>query len=342
VIWRLIFAEKAMNLHREEAAARRLPRRTFLGNAAALPWVLGAAPARRVRFALVSDVHQDVMHDGVARIQKFVDAMARAEVDFILQMGDFCWPHPRNKDFLAAWNAFDGPRYHVLGNHDMDGGYRREQTVAFYGMPARYYTFDAGPLRGIVLDTNDPGGTARGYAKFIAADQQAWLAEQLQDTDRPVCVFLHHPLDDPGGIENRAEVRQVLQRAEAANPGTVLAVFSGHFHQDYALELNGIRYVQINSASYVWLPAAAARETYPPEVHRAHPYLRHVAAYRDPLWALVTLDLDRRELVIEGVRSDWHGPDPWSRGVSENEYPSDKTRPAISERRFELRPPRGV
>jgi 3',5'-cyclic-AMP phosphodiesterase len=324
-----------MNMHRNV-----MTRRGFLGTAAALPWALGAAPlaesGRRVRFGLVSDVHQDVMHDGLARIRAFVDAMDRARVDFILQLGDFCWPHPRNAEFLAAWNEFSGPRYHVLGNHDMDGGYRREQTVSFYGIPARYYTFDAGPIRGIVLDTNDPGGTARGYAKFIAADQQAWLADQLQRTDRPVCVFLHHPLDDPGGIENRAAVRGLLERAQADKPGKVLAVFSGHFHQDYALEVNGIRYVQINSASYVWLPAAAARETYSPEVHRAHPYLRNVAAYRDPLWALVTVDLDRGELLIEGTRSDWQGADPWQRGAPETEYPRDKNRPAISGRRFEL------
>ena len=317
-----------------------MTRRGFCGIVAALPWTLGAARSEksglRVRFGLVSDVHQDVMHDGLDRIEKFVEAMDKAGVDFILQLGDFCWPHPRHAEFLAAWNKFEGHRYHVLGNHDMDGGYRREQTVAFYGMPSRYYTFDAGPIRGIVLDTNDPGGTARGYAKFIAADQQAWLAEQLEGADRPVCVFLHHPLDDAGGIENRSAVRGLLERAEADRPGKVVAVFSGHFHQDYALEVHGIRYVQINSASYVWLPAAAARESHSPEIHRSHPYLRNVAAYRDPLWALVTVDLDRGELLIEGTRSEWQGADPWQRGAPETEYPRDKNRPSISGRRFEL------
>ena len=186
--------------------------------------------------------------------------------EFILQLGDFCWPHPRNKDFLEAWNAFAGARYHVLGNHDMDGGYKREQTVAYYGTPGRYHTFDAGPMRGIVLDSNDPGGKARGYKKFIAADQQAWLADALRRTDRPACVFIHHPLDQGGGIENGGTIRAILEQAEAANPDIVLAVFSGHFHQDHALEINGVRYVQINSASYVWLPEGAARETYPSEV----------------------------------------------------------------------------
>jgi 3',5'-cyclic-AMP phosphodiesterase len=332
-----------MNSIRPVTRNQPMTRRSFLGSIAPLPLVLAALPqsgAPRVRFGLVSDVHQDVMPDGVDRIGKFVATMEQAKVDFILQLGDFCWPHPRNAAFLQAWNEFDGARYHVLGNHDMDGGYQREQTVAWYGMPARYYAFDAGPIRGIVLDSNDPGGTARGYKKFIAADQQAWLAAELQRTDRPVCVFIHHPLDDVGGIENGAAVRGILERAQAANPGTVLAVFSGHFHQDDALEVNGVHYVQINSAAYVWLPAAAARETYPPEVHRAYPYLRNVAAYRDPLWALVTVDLARGELVIEGTRSQWVGPDPWARGATEAQYPRDKCRPAISDRRLPLRQPR--
>jgi 3',5'-cyclic AMP phosphodiesterase CpdA len=323
---------------------RQIPRRTFLRGVVPLPLILTAAARstvpRRVKFGLVSDVHQDVMPDGLDRIRRFVAAMQEAGADFILQLGDFCWPHPRNKVFLAAWNVFAGARYHVLGNHDMDGGYQREQTVAYYGAPGRYYTFDAGPLRGIVLDSNDPGGKARGYRKFIAADQQAWLEDTLTRADRPVCVFLHHPLDEGGGIENGKVIRTILERAEAAHPGTVLAVFSGHFHQDYVLENNGVRYVQINSASYVWLPEAAARETYPPEVHRAHPHLRNVAAYQNPLWALVTVDLDRGELVVEGTRSKWLGPDPWERGAPETDYPRDKCRPVISDRRFTLRQPR--
>ncbi len=316
----------------------QVTRRAFLRRIGGASCLLAARPvwdaARPLRFGVISDVHQDVMHDGIERITAFVAEMESAGVDFIIQLGDFCQPQPRNAAFLAAWNAFPGARYHVLGNHDMDGGAPREKTVDFYNMPGRYYTFDAGPLRGIVLDGNDPGGQARGYRRFIAADQQAWLRRQLEQTDRPVCLFLHQPLDNPAsGVENGPAVREILEQAQAARPGTVLAVFAGHFHQDYVEHLEGIPHVQINSASYVWLPAAAARETYPSELHKTHPYLRHVAAYREPLWAVVTLDLDRSELVIEGRRSEWVGPDPWERGAPETQYPRDRNQPAISDRR---------
>ncbi len=325
-------------------ASHGITRRTFLKRIGPLPLALAAAPAfaapRRLRFGLISDVHQDVMPDGPQRVGAFVADMEDAGAEFIVQLGDFCQPHPRNAPFLEAWNAFRGPRYHVLGNHDMDGGRDREHTVAFYGMPGRYYTFDAGPLRGIVLDGNDAGGRAGGYRRFVAVDQQAWLQQELEQTDRPVCLFIHQPLDNPAsGVENGAAVQAILARAEAARRGTVLAVFAGHLHQDYAVRAEGVHYVQVNSASYVWLPGAAAKETYPAEVHRAHPYLRNVAAYREPLWAVVTLDFERGEMVLEGRRSEWVGPDPWQRSAPEDHYPRDKNRPAISDRRLAFEQP---
>jgi len=317
-------------------------RRTFLRSLASLPLILAATPAcaarRRVRFGIVSDVHQDVIRDSVDRINAFVAAMRKANADFIIQLGDFCWPHPRNAPFLAAWNAFGAQRYHVLGNHDMDGGFTREQTVAYYGIPGRHYAFTSGPVRGLVLDSNDPGGKGAGYKRFIAPDQMKWLERELDQTDRPVLVFVHCPFDGSAkGIENSAAIRSILERAEKTRPATVAAVFSGHFHEDCESMVNGIRYIRINSASYCWLTEAAARETFAPELHRAHPYLKYVAAYREPLWALATLDLDSNELTVEGKRSEWVGPDPWQRGVTENEYPHDKCRPAISDRSFAIK-----
>jgi 3',5'-cyclic AMP phosphodiesterase CpdA len=120
-----------------------------------------------------------MLPDGLERVSAFVAAMAKARVDFILQLGDFVWPAPANRRFLEAWNAFDGPRYHVLGNHDMDEGYTREQTVAFCEMPAMHYAFTAGPIRGLVLDGNEPGGKAAGYRRFMGSEQLAWLEREL-------------------------------------------------------------------------------------------------------------------------------------------------------------------
>ena len=73
-----------------------------------------------LRFAIATDIHQDIMHDGLQRLQAFIDAAVQAQVDMVVQLGDFCQPTESNRTFLAQWEALDLPRYSVLGNHDMD------------------------------------------------------------------------------------------------------------------------------------------------------------------------------------------------------------------------------
>ena len=95
-----------------------------------------------IEIGLIADMHQDVMHDGEDRLQAFLDAASKKNPDFIVQMGDFCLPHKTNDNFMARWNAFKGKKYHILGNHDMDHGFSKEQTKVFWGMPDNYYSFD--------------------------------------------------------------------------------------------------------------------------------------------------------------------------------------------------------
>ncbi len=324
------------------AGANDLGRRAFVGTIALAPaaWrtVAAEAAARVVRFGVISDVHQDLVPDAVSRLTAFAEAMRAWQPDFVIHCGDFCQPHERNRAFLEVWNSLPMPHYAVLGNHDMDGGYQREQTVAYYGMPAAHYSFEAGPLRGIVLDGNEPGGQAKGYARYIGAEQRNWLAAELARDPRPALVFCHQPPEHPDGLENGAEVRAVLDAAEAKRPGSVAAVFAGHLHQDYARVLNQIPYLQVNSSSYLWLGSDLARETWPPEVHAKYRHLASTAGYRDPLWAEVTVDLAAGTLTVAGRASAWVGPDPWTRGASEQQCLRDAVRPAIEPRALRLAP----
>ena len=45
-----------------------------------------------VTFAAMTDLHLDIMHDGMMRIDAFLDAAQKADVDFIIQLGDFLIP----------------------------------------------------------------------------------------------------------------------------------------------------------------------------------------------------------------------------------------------------------
>src|SRR5262249_35850668 len=143
-----------------------------------LPWPGSAAGTPEatgtLRFGLIADVHQDIMHDSEKRLRAFVERMKSERVEFILQMGDFCTPIKRNQRFMDIWRAFPGPRYHVLGNHDMDGGFSRQQALAFLGMPERYYSFDYRGVHFVVLDGNDPGPGQKPYYRYIAEDQGVW------------------------------------------------------------------------------------------------------------------------------------------------------------------------
>lgn len=226
----------------------------------------------KIRLGMITDVHQDVMHDGVERLSAFVSAMQQAGVDTIAQLGDFCVPHPRNDSFLAAWNQFPGKKLHVLGNHDMDGGYRREQTVEYYGCPARYYSTSVGDLQVIVLDGNDPDGRP-GYPCNVGDEQQEWLRQELAEHRRPTIVLIHQPIDAyDRHVRSAPQVRAILSAAKLeSGHRQVLGVFAGHAHLDYLRVTDGIPHFQLNSASYYWV--SQQHENYGPEIQKQHPSL---------------------------------------------------------------------
>lgn len=297
-----------------------------------------APTSGKFSIGVISDVHQDIMHDGVERITAFVAAMTEQKVDSIYNLGDFCVPKDANLPFLAAWDKFAGPRYHVLGNHDMDGGYKREQTVEYYKIPARYYSFDRQGVHFVVLDGNDPDGKTKGYQRYVAPDQQKWLAEDLAATKLPTVVMIHQPIDAYDmNVVNSAEIRAILDKAnQEAGFTKVLAVFSGHAHLDYVKETDGISHIQINSASYQWVNKS--HKSYSDELHKKHPYLALVCPYADPLWATVTFDFEQGQITLTGRESTWVGGSPWEIGLKEDDYGRNKEicRPAITGRTIAL------
>ena len=45
-----------------------------------------------IKLGLIADLHQDMMHDGPARLKAFLDAMTVEKPDALLQLGDFAYP----------------------------------------------------------------------------------------------------------------------------------------------------------------------------------------------------------------------------------------------------------
>jgi hypothetical protein len=201
------------------------------------------------------------------------------------------------------------PRYNVLGNHDMDGA-SRQRTVAYMSMPDRYYSFATSGWHCAVLDGNDPSEPPLpGYPCGMADAQIDWLRADLQVADLPVLIFIHQAMDR-GDLDGAAAVLTLLDHINRdAGWQQVVAVFSGHYHLDYATCLNGIWHIQINSMSNYWMGDDFLQVRYSDQVDAAFPYIKYTAPYEDPLYALVRLE-PGGAIHIEGVESQWVGPSP--------------------------------
>ncbi|MGI9427230.1 MAG: metallophosphoesterase family protein, partial [Bythopirellula sp.] len=230
-------------------------RELLVGSSAAIAgmWLAqtarGGGPDRKklqsISIGLAADVHQDVIHDGRARIASFVNEMNERKVNAVIQLGDFALPHKHNQPFLDKWNEYQGPKHHVLGNHDMDHGFSKEKTMSWWGMPSRYHSFDVGGWHFVVLDGNDKNpGNWSGYVRYIAEDQRDWLAKDLAATNAPTIVFSHQKLESDDGVANSGDVRAVLEHANReAGWQKVIACLCGHHHTDGLTEIAGIRYI---------------------------------------------------------------------------------------------------
>jgi len=293
-----------------------------------------------IRIGICSDLHQDIVHDAPWRLNAFMTDMEKRQPDFIIQLGDFCRPVEKNRELMAIWNRFPGAKHHVIGNHDMDGGFSRDQVVDFWEAKGKYYSFDKNGLHFVVLDTNENEfNTLKNpltkYGSFIGDAQLQWLENDLKKTKYPSIIFCHHGLDnDMTGVENASKARFILETVNRESKSKkILAVFSGHHHQDYVNVINDIHYIQINSMSYKWLGSQYSHVPYTEEINRTNPLMKHTVPYKEPLWALV--EISDGVLTLRGKRTQFVGKSPEELGVSkyENIYP---VVPFISDRKIKL------
>lgn len=282
--------------------------------------MLSLAQEKEIKFAIASDFHAQDVPDGKERIASFLRAARREKVDFIIELGDFCRLDSMGQRVLSLWNSYPGDSYHVIGNHDLDK-YDCKTYVEAMGMPARYYSFDKGDFHFIVLDGNNlfDGKRYIHYAKgnyfkhpamraFVDKEQMEWLQKDLASTRKRCVLFSHQSIDS--FMNNGDEVRRLLEEEnKRAGFKKVVLAFSGHNHSNYTKTVNGISYVQINSASYVWIDRLSMTEKrYSEEINRKYPLLRKSITYDKPLYAIVRLT--GGEAVIKGRQARFVPPAP--------------------------------
>ena len=255
-----------------------------------------------MKIGMITDLHH-LQFGNVeeARMKGFMDAVMMEKPDFIIQNGDFCRPK-KSEGIMAEWNRFKGPKYHVLGNHDMDVC-DKQTIMALWGMEKCYYSFDTGGFHFVVMDRNflkEDDGTLTAYntsnwgplpspkRSFTDKEQLDWLRDDLANALHPVIIFMHQPVfvsDFVDELGNADEILKIFDEANfnATNQGRaakVAAVFMGHDHDDRYGERNGVHYFIINSSTYVYTKSGAYY-------------------YKDPLFAFITLD-PAGKLTIEG------------------------------------------
>ena len=291
----------------------------------------------KLKFGICADVHKDIMHDANERLQEFIDKATARHSEFVIQLGDFCRPYDYNREFLSIWESSPN-NYHVIGNHDTDGGFKKQNVLDFWNMKMPYYSFDQNGFHLIVLDGNEINPSknkAPGYPRFIGKKQIEWLKKDLQNNNLPCLIFSHQSLEkNTDGIENRAAIRQIFE-AENKKSGyrKIVACFSGHHHTDYVAEISGIYYIQINSMSYQWLGDKYQTIRYSKETDKKYPWIKYTVPYKEPLYAFV--EISSESLKIKGRKSSFVGPSPDELGCPKPPA-NNPTVPYISNRNIKL------
>jgi predicted phosphodiesterase len=245
-----------------------------------LALVLFSAPSRMTaqapplaRFGVVTDLHSadidpagvKTYRDSAAKLAACVKVMNGERVQFLLELGDFKDQdtppvEARTRGFLrtieSVMAGFEGPRYHVIGNHDTDSLSKAQflEATSNTGIApaATRYTFMAGGVRFVVLDADHRrDGSDYDHGNFewsdsnIDALQVEWLAKTLADSVEPAIVLVHQQLNGMGSycVKNAPDVRQTIEAS-----GKVIAVLQGHRHEGAYSEINGVPYFTFKGA----------------------------------------------------------------------------------------------
>ena len=323
----------------------------------------------KTKFLIFTDLHVDIMHDTVARMEIITRAAKEADVDFILHLGDIMYPEQAYVQQYApqcmaeredAWFLCDrddektvirellaetGKKvYGVLGNHDMDSC-DKATACRYWGMPAPYYAFVEGGVRFLVLDANyirTPEGDVDFYCNnyknykrvqtsYLPPEQLQWLEQEIMASAEP-CVLLSHAslADEILNINNMQEVWAILDRVNQDKRRVFLGI-NGHSHIDGLTVRRHIPFLNINSASNIWIGRQYATLRYSKTIMEHYPHLKGCAPYYDPLYTIMTIEDDKIEMT--GCKSSFVGKAPYELGFPESASYFDPS-PCIRARRI--------
>ncbi|QUI24698.1 metallophosphoesterase [Vallitalea pronyensis] len=276
----------------------------------------------QITFGIFTDLHGEIMPDSKKRLQVFMDDAKSRTLDFIIQAGDFAPLGSHDAKMVHIYNAFQGEKYHVLGNHDTDDCVK-EDAIHRLQIPHPYYRFKSKGFKCIVLDTNNfYCEDTDTYVPFdknsldmkrsrscIPPEQLQWLEQELQE-DCKCLIFSHASLTgERTGIAGQESFWKVIDEVhKQAGYKKVKACFHGHDHFDSLHVHHGVYSIGIPSISNQWIGQQHVNTDVQKECLTRYPELIHVVPYAQPLYTFVTCN--HQEIIIEGKETTYVGGKP--------------------------------
>ncbi len=268
-----------------------------------------------MKFLMFSDFHHypGVFKAGTVEDMRMLQRRAVEEnCTFLLHAGDLCHGPDLVPELMEACDASPLPLHHCLGNHDTDGT-SLARTLECYHMPAGHYYFDEGGYRFVICNPNYyfldgeyvPFDLGNYYAHgplrhYMPTDQLAWLEQTIADSPYPCILISHESFErETSGVKNYAEVRRIINAANARRPHSVLLCINGHNHRDNLRILDGVCYWDLNSTSYDWIDNP--HRLYPAELYEEYSHIGNTVIYNDLLYAIV--ELEGTTIRIRGMES---------------------------------------
>ncbi|AGS24540.1 metallophosphoesterase family protein [Rhizobium etli] len=218
-----------------------------------------------MKIAVIADIHHDASAGSescvLATVREFAQRAALENADVLLDLGDRIvdrskeWDRKSLSEVASALAIYEGPRIHLLGNHDvinLDWGDNAE--LLRYPVGNRVQDFDQCRLISWQPDPWFEPGVGFGPA----GPSLPWLIETLLSDPRPTIIATHAPFSGQSQVGNfhfeknpewashpdHASVRQAVEAT-----GRAVIWLAGHVHWNSFHVIRGLRHVTLQSVS---------------------------------------------------------------------------------------------
>ncbi len=223
-----------------------------------------------MKIALITDIHHGPLShtkkegwNAVPELGRAIEAINAAKADLLLDLGDRISDTTRDHDIQMEREVyeclarFEGPRYHMVGNHDVGNLTFADNAEAMH-QSMEHQVVDLGEQRLILWQVNTKIDRALSGEFPKAETELEWLVEALESDPRPAIIATHVPLSGHSQIgnfyfENNANLStypdHVKVRTAVEATGKAAIWLSGHVHRNTVSNVHNLQHITVQSFS---------------------------------------------------------------------------------------------